>query len=215
MTVELHGYSYSVYVRIARLALEEKGVVYTRVEVDPFAEQVPARYLAMHPFRRVPTLVHDGFVLYETAAITCYVDEAFAGPALRPDGAKSRARMRQIISVIDSYGYWPMVRQVFSHCVWRPRLGSAANSDEIRAGLQASARVLFALDALASDGRYLVDDGISLADIHLAPMVAYLTAASEGRVLLSDYPRLSAWWRHMAHRRAVVDTDPGLPAPKP
>ena len=80
MPLVLHGYRYSVYVRIVRLALAEKGVAYDRVEVNPFAPDVPASYLALHPFGRVPTLVHDDFALYETGAITRYVDRAFAGP---------------------------------------------------------------------------------------------------------------------------------------
>ena len=46
MSLVLHGYRYSVYVRIARLALAEKGVAYDRVEVNPFAPDVPASYLA-------------------------------------------------------------------------------------------------------------------------------------------------------------------------
>ena len=70
MSLVLHGYRYSVYQRIARLTLEEKGVAYQQVEVNPFATDVPAAYLALHPFGRVPALVHDGFALYETAAIT-------------------------------------------------------------------------------------------------------------------------------------------------
>ena len=86
MSLVLHGYHYSVYNRIARLALAEKGVAYDRVEVNPFAD-IPAEYLALHPFGRVPTLVHDGFVLYETGAITRYVDRTFAGPALQPGDA--------------------------------------------------------------------------------------------------------------------------------
>src|SRR5271169_5490798 len=123
MTVVLHGYHYSVYVRVARLALAEKGVAYARAEVDPFAPDVPSAYLAMHPFRRVPVLVHGDFVLYETGAITRYVDEAFPGPRLQPTALRERARMTQIISIVDAYTYWPMVRQMYSHSVFRPRVG--------------------------------------------------------------------------------------------
>src|SRR5215831_20733088 len=104
MPLMLHGYRYSVYVRIARLVLAEKGVAYDRVEVNPFALPVPADYLALHPFGRVPTLVHDGFVLYETGAIIRYVDRSFAGPALQPDSPRTLARMDQLIGIIDSYG---------------------------------------------------------------------------------------------------------------
>src|SRR5689334_25046846 len=99
MSLVLHGYRYSVYVRIARLTLAEKGVAYDRVEVNPFAPDPPASYLALHPFNRVPTLVHDGFVLYETGAITRYIDRAFPGPALQPTGPHALARMDQIIGI--------------------------------------------------------------------------------------------------------------------
>src|SRR5215472_9989752 len=135
MSLVLHGYHYSVYNRIARLALVEKGVPYQQVEVNPFAPDVPAAYLALHPFGRVPTLVHDGFALYETQAITRYIDRAFAGPSLQPAGPKALARMDQIIAVVDAYAYWPLVRQVFSHAVFGPRLGRPTNRDEIARGL--------------------------------------------------------------------------------
>ena len=103
MSVVLHGYRYSVYTRIARLALAEKGVPYERVEVNPFAADMPARYLDLHPFGRVPTLVHDGFALYETQAIARYIDRAFPGAALQPADPKVLARMDQILGIVDSY----------------------------------------------------------------------------------------------------------------
>src|SRR5215813_1099015 len=114
------------------MVLVEKGVSYSRVEVNPFALDMPKQYLDLHPFRRVPTLVHDDFVLYETVAITRYIDESFEGPPLQPAGARRRARMAQIISIIDAYAYWPMVRQLFSHRVFRPRFGGAVDAAEIR-----------------------------------------------------------------------------------
>ena len=84
MTVKLHGYHYSVYNRIVRIALAEKKVTYTSVEVNPFQQPIPEQYRAMHPFLRVPTLVHDDFILYETSPITRYIDDSFDGPDLQP-----------------------------------------------------------------------------------------------------------------------------------
>jgi glutathione S-transferase len=98
LSLVLHGYRYSVYLRIARVVLAEKGAAYRQVEVNPFAADMPNEYLNLHPFRRVPTLVHDDFVLYETEAITRYIDEALPGPALQPTESRQRARMAQIIS---------------------------------------------------------------------------------------------------------------------
>jgi len=71
MALVLHGFRYSVYVRVARIALAEKALAYEHVEIDPFAPDMPTEYLDLHPFRRVPTLVDGDFVLYETGAITC------------------------------------------------------------------------------------------------------------------------------------------------
>lgn len=211
MAIELHGYQYSVYSWIARLALHEKGVGYNWVEVNPFAEDLPASYLATHPFKRVPTLNHAGFALYETGAITRYVDEAFDGPRLQPAGPRERARCSQIMSIVDSYAYWPLVRQVFSHGVFRPLMRLEANESEFRRGLAAAPRVLAALETIAGDEQYLCGNQLSLADIHLAPMIGYFVLADEGRALLQTYPRLSEWWSELSNRSTFVTTTPRLP----
>jgi glutathione S-transferase len=210
MSLVLHGYRYSVYNRIARLALAEKGVAYDRIEVNPFAPDVPASYLALHPFGRVPTLVHDGFALYETGAIIRYVDRAFPGPALQPTGPRALARMDQVIGIVDSYGYWPMVRQVFAPRVFRARTGQPVDEVEITRGMAASAKVLAALEALVGDR--LADD-LTLADLHLGAMMAYFTLAPEGAAALSRHTRLAAWWSRISARPSFAATDPGLPQP--
>lgn len=213
MALALHGYRYSVYVRIARLVLKEKGLAYEQVEVNPFAADVPADYLALHPFGRVPTLVHDSFALYETGAITRYVDRAFPGPALQPADPKRLARMDQIMGVVDAYAYWPLVRQVFVHDVVRPHMGTAGDAAELEKGLEAAAKVLDALEALAAADPWLTGPDISLADLHLGAMVAYFAQSPRGAELLAARPRLAAWWRRLGERPSFVSTEPGLPVP--
>ena len=213
MVLILHGYRYSVYVRIVRLVLAEKGLAYEQVEVNPFAADVPADYLALHPFGRVPTLVHDGFALYETGAITRYVDRAFPGPALQPADPKWLARMDQIMGVVDAYAYWPLVRQVFVHDVVRPHMGTASDAAELEKGLEAAAKVLDALEALAAADPWLTGPDISLADFHLGATVAYFAQSPRGAELLAARPRLAAWWRRLGVRPSFVATEPGLPVP--
>ncbi len=208
MTVELIGYSPSVYLRIARAVLVEKGVGFAHVEVDPFGE-VPGWYLALQPFGRVPVLRHGDFVVYETAAICRYVDAAFAGVRLVPEEARAAARMQQVIGVVDSYGYWPMVRQVFAHAVFRPRMGEAGDAGEVAAGLAASARVLGALEELV-EGEWMAGDRLSLADLHLGPMMAYFVAAPEGAAMLEGFPRLAGWWGRVRGRGSLVGSGVGL-----
>ncbi|HSH99189.1 MAG TPA: glutathione S-transferase family protein [Reyranella sp.] len=206
MALVLHGYRYSVYLRIVRLTLAEKGVAYDRVEVNPFASDVPAAYLALHPFGRVPTLVHDGFVLYETGAITRYIDRALAGPALQPREPRALARMDQIIGIVDSYAYWPMVRQVFAQRVFRQGSGQPFDEAEIARGLAAAPRVLAALEPLVGEG------APTLADLHLGAMMAYFVLAPEGAAQLQEHPRLAAWWARHSARPSFAATDPSLPA---
>ncbi|MGI9407330.1 MAG: glutathione S-transferase family protein [Hyphomicrobiaceae bacterium] len=210
MPVDLHGYKYSVYAWIARFVLHEKGVDYRWVEVDPFADDVSADYLAMHPFCRVPTLADGDFVLYETGAITRYIDEAFEGPALQPGQPRERARMCQIISIVDSYAYWPLVRQVFSHGFFGPRMERTSDPAEFRQGLEAAPRVLGALEGLAGGGPFLIGDAPSLADLHLAPMIAYFVMTEDGRTIFDRHERLQTWWRSISGRSAFAETKPDL-----
>jgi glutathione S-transferase len=210
MALVLHGFRFSVYVRIARIALAEKGLAYEHVEIDPFVPDVPVEYLDLHPFKRVPVLVDGDFVLYETEAITRYIDEAFPGPILQPTEPRHRARMAQIISIIDSYGYTSMVRQVAGERVFARFRGRQPDESLIRTGLERSLRVLDALEAITPGSSPIAGGAIwSLADFHLAPMMAYYTAAPEGAEALARHPKLSAWWRAILERKSLVETNPG------
>jgi glutathione S-transferase len=205
--VHLHGYRYSAYTRIARLALLLKDVEHRTVEVDPFAE-LPEAYLALHPFGRVPVLTHGAFTLFETSAITRYVDRAFAGRRLQAEGAAALARMDQVISVVDAYAYRPMVRQVASHGFFRPFFGEKSSREEIDAGLEASAKVLSFLDAVAGEGLVLNGNDLTLADCHLAPMIDYFVRAEQGKTALASHRALQGWWDRISVLDVLKATDP-------
>lgn len=208
MSVTLHGAAYSVYVRIARLALEEKGVPYRLNEVDIFAEGGPeAAHRARHPFGKIPALEHNGFALYETAALCRYVDEAFDGPALQPREVRTRARMAQIVGLLDSYGYRNMVWSVFVELSGDTAQEGRTDRATVEAGLERSAVVLAELARLG-DGPFLSGDTLTLADLHAAPMLAYLMVPEEGRALVTQHPRMAAWAEAMSSRPSVIATRP-------
>ena len=110
---------------------------------------------------------HDGFSLYETVAITRYVDEAFPGPALMPSDVKRRARVAQVFSVLDSYGWQPMVITVFVQRVVMPMRGGKPDQGAIDAALPQAGQVLAAVEELTDGGEFLVGGALSLADLHL------------------------------------------------
>lgn len=204
----LHGFRYSVYVRAVRLALEERGLAYEMNEVNPFAE-APA--LNPHPMNRVPVLDHGTFRLHETAAILTHVARAFPGPPLIPEEAAAQARMVQVQGITDAYAYWPMVRLVYSAGVFAPALGQERDGEAVARGLAMAQPVLAMLETIAAEGRVLDGACLTLADLHLAPMIAAFTAAPEGYRALAARPALHGWWQAMVGRRSLARTDPGLP----
>lgn len=210
MAVLLHGYRLSVYTRVAQLVLIEKAVSFQIVEIDPFDPELAAALSKLTPFGRVPILDHDDTRIYETLAIAQYVNDAFAGPDLVPSNPLAKARMFQVISIVNSYAYWPLVRQVFSHRVLRPLMGEDRDETAITSGLAESIKVLGALDDLCHEGRVLDPDHLTLADLFLVPMVDYFSRAPEGAALLTNCPQLTRWWAAVSQRYSVLQTRPDL-----
>lgn len=211
----LYGAAYSVYVRAARLALAEKGVAYKLVEVDIFGA-VPDWYARLHPFGRIPAFEHDGFRLYEAGAIMRYVDEAFGPssehPALMPTDARGRARVAQIMSVADAYLYRPLVWDIYVERCDAPADGRAPDEAKIAAAIPCVATCFAAIEALMapqdskSAGPYVLGAQLTLADLHLAPMISIGVRAAEGAALLARRPRLAAWWSDMRQRPSLAAT---------
>src|ERR1700732_3526562 len=129
------GAPYSAYVRAVRLALEEKGVYYELVPVDIFSSTGAPEYKARHPFGKIPAFEHAGFRLYEAEAIHRDIDEAFPGPALQPSDPRGRARMTQVISILDSYAYRTLVWDIYVERVSRPARGFPTDEPKIAAAL--------------------------------------------------------------------------------
>ena len=200
----VYGADYSVYVRIVRLTLFEKGVDYDLVPVDIFASGGPPEdYLERHPFGRIPAFEHDGFRLYETGAIVRYVDEAFPGPPLQPDDVRSRAVMNQIIGLLDAYAYRPIVWDVAVERLER----RPPDEKRIAEGLRKADVALRALTALKRPGPWMLGEQLTLADLHAGPMLAYFRKVPEGQALLATHPKVEACWTRLAGRPSFAATE--------
>jgi glutathione S-transferase len=205
--IKLLGLSISVYTRIARIALEEKGIDYELEEVDIFADAgPPADYLALNPFATIPCMLHGDFVLYETSAITHYIDEITPTVSLQPSMPIERARMNQIIGMLDSYCYRPMVWDVYVQRIVVPVGGGEADEACIAAALSGIRSALKQLDQWRGEGGFLVGQALSLADLHLYPMLSYFIETPEGNAMLDTFPQLRQWMRQMQLRHSVRAT---------
>ncbi len=201
------GAAYSVYVRAVRLALAEKGVTYRLEEVDIFAAGgPPPGYLERHPFARIPAFEHDGFRLYEATAISLYVDEAFEGPPLMPEHPRARARVHQLLGILDNYAYRTLVWDIFIERVQVPQSGGSPDEARIAAALLRARTCLAALESLMGEGPWLAGERLSLADLRAVPFFALVRQAPEGARLLADTPGLARWFEAMAARPSAVAT---------
>lgn len=206
-TVTLFGLRRSVYTRIARLALEEKAVPYALEEVEIFGPSgVPPEHLERHPFGRIPVLRHGQLMLYETSAISRYVDERFPGVPLQPNDAVARARMNQTIGLLDAYAYRPMVWGVFVQRVLVAQSGGVPNEGEIAASLATAATALRALADLLADQPFFAGESLSLADLHAYPVLRCFALAREGEAMLIAHRGLQRWFESLRSRDSVVRT---------
>jgi glutathione S-transferase len=124
-----------------------------------------------------------------------------------PATPRARARANQIMSIIDNYGYVPLVRDIFVERVRSSAHGRSADEAKIAAAMPLAETCLRALEELADpEGPYLTGSEVSLADLHAAPMFAYFSMAKEGTALLSACPRMTRWWQVIRSRPSMTAT---------
>lgn len=211
----LYGPHFSTYVRSARLALEEKGAAYRLEEPDIFGDpKAKAAHLARHPFGKIPAFEHEGFTLFETGAIMRYVDEAFPGPHLQPSEARDRARMTQVLGIVDSYAYPSWITGIVIPRLRAARAGVAVDEAVIEEAISRARTSVETLDKLLDDKAYFAGDTISLADLHVVPIYYYFAKTPEGEKLLGPAANLARWWTAMAARPSTDKTIPALPDQK-
>ena len=207
----IYGPTYSTYTRSVLLALEEKGVPYRLEEINILeGENQTPEYLSRQPFAKVPAFVHNGFELFETTAILLYVDEAFDGPDLQPNAPRERAKMTQVIGIINAYAYSACIGACVTQRLIMPLLGEKPDEDVVAAAVQQATTSFEALEAIIDGKEFLVGDNLSLADLFVVPVCDYFSQTPEGEVILGKTPKLKRWWDAISQRESVVKTKPVL-----
>ena len=191
----IYGLTASTYVRTVRLLLEEIGAEYTLKSVNIFnGESQSPEYLAKHPFGKVPTLEVDGELLYETAAITEYLDTVLAERKLSTATPMLQARMRQIMAIIDNYLYAPAIGTIVIQSLIIPSQGGKTDEAKVKNAIAPTQTALKAIESIATGSQYLLGDNLSIADFYLIPIFVYLAQTPEFDVLTAETPKLRTWW---------------------
>jgi RNA polymerase-associated protein len=160
----------------ARIALEEKGLVWETREVD-LADKPPEVLALNPPAGAVPVLVVDGQAIPESMVILPYLEDRFPSPALLPADPAARARLRLLVDRAGPLG--PAGYKLVK------------GAPEERPAAEALVReTLRALEPRVAEQGYLGGD-FSLADAAVAPFVARLPAHLRAAAL--DLPRLARW----------------------
>jgi len=227
MLILHHGWRSSASRRV-RLCLAEKGLAYDSRIVDMIrGEQHSPAYLVMNPNGVVPTLVHDGRVLYESSVIAEYLDEVFPEPPIRPADPYQRAVMRNFVRWTDEKCLphlivfnWSIAMQPvasrWSEDELAQRLARVPSSerreawtrvarrpytdDEKAAAMRGLVALLDRMEAMLAEtgSGWLVGGAFSLADIAAAPFV--MRIGELNAEALAAHAAVTAWWARMRAR---------------
>ena len=194
--VTLFGFPRSTYVQIAGLVLTHKEVPYAFHDLE--AEMNTPSHLALHPFERVPILRHGDFTIYETAAITAYVDDVFDGQKLTPGDPHQRGRMNQWISAINGYYYPYLIYHVSHERNVFPQLGIPSDEKVVAHALPKVETCLQVMDRELSHGKeFLLGAQVMLADFYMLPMIHAFGFSPEAQALYPNFPAICAWREQM------------------
>lgn len=205
-TLTLLGDERSTYTRTARMALAEKGVAYTHLPVAPRTPEV----LAVNPFGRIPVLRDGPIGLYETSAILRYLDEAFEGPPLLPAGPTDVARCEQWVSLVNGHLYDTMSKRYVLQYIFPKGAGGTPDRAVIDPAVVEMRQQLAVLEQAYGQRDYLVGTTLTMADLFVAPLLAYLPLFAEGRQLLGDCPNIRRAQAVLAERPSFKATAPAL-----
>ncbi len=203
----LYGIPGSPFLRSVEMGFREKGQAY-RVHAMAPADSRGEEHTRRHPFQRVPVMDHGDFRLYETQAILRYLDDLFPEPPFEPADPVAVARMNQLVGVNDWYVF-PQVSAalVFPRLIGPALMGLTPDEAAIAAAVPKAKVCIAEIERLLGDGPFMAGRQLTLADLMLAPQLAYFGATPEGREMLMD-TRLERWLARMNERPSMQATLP-------
>ena len=198
MTLIFYGAPMST-ATLTELVLEELAIPHERVTIDlTKGDTKKPEFLKLNPNGKVPVLVHDGTVIFESAAIAMYLGETFGvEKKLYPAAGPLRGEaMKWIVwtnvSLGDAVG-----RYTRNTMDWYPK--EQHNAAAGAAGMADILEHLGILDKHLADRAYVLGADYSLADAHLNSFVDWLRHM---KLDLAAFPHLVAWGTRCCERPA-------------
>lgn len=195
------GRDNSVNVQKPLWCLEEMGIAYERRDAGgAFGIVDTPEYRALNPNGLVPTMVEDGFILWESNAIVRYLAAKHSAGNLWPVDLRIRAEADRWMEWQNTT-LWPALRPVFWNLIRTPV--DQRDPDEMEASRLKSAQVLGILDAHLATRAFVAGDDFTMGDIPVGCGVWRWMALPIERPPL---PNLQRWFDALAQRPAFAKT---------
>lgn len=179
--------------RIARVMLEEIGEPYDAKVLDYGTTMKAPGYLAINPMGKVPTVVHDGRVITEAAAICTYMAVAFPEKGLMADDTAAFFRWM-------FFAAGPLEQAVVNTSFgWKP----ATPQDAGRTGYGCLEDVTRTLTGHLETHDYIADGRFTAADVYVGSQVGWGLAFKT----LPANDTLIAYWDRIKDRPARLAAD--------
>ena len=176
---------------------KELGLNYEHlpIEIGDAGARTP-EFLAINPNGRLPVIVDDGFVLFESLAITLYLAKKHAPGKLYPGSLQGEARAWQwslwaVTEVDRGVNIWSL------HAVRLPPGERDAGKRE--EALKVLAAPFKVLDAAVAKQPYLLGGDFTVADLNVAAVVSRAIEMD-----MPETPRVADWLRRCFARPAAV-----------
>lgn len=150
--------------RIVRWMLEEVGEPYDTVLTG--WDRKPTALLDANPLGKVPTIVHDGVVVTEAAAICAYLAEAFPAAGLAAEGAERAPYYRWLFFTAGPVEA-AMTDRVLGVTV--------APEREAMVGYASFERVVDTFEAAVAAHDYIAGNRFTAADVYVGSAVGWFT----------------------------------------
>lgn len=191
----------SIFARRVRIALLEKQIEATLVEVDMKnkAHRSP-EFLAMNPYGRVPVLEDEGLVLSESTAILEYLEAKYPEAPLVPSDARGRGLCAMHMKLCDLQLGTETGPLIFPLRFLPRERWDEAVMEKAR---QRISRHLDIVEMQLGDREWLVDDRYTLVEVCYTPLVEFFGLAG-----ITAPPTVHRWIGRMLARPSALATKP-------
>jgi glutathione S-transferase len=232
MAFKLYNAPQSTCSQRVRFVFNAKKLPFEEVRLNLLeGDQLKPDYLRLNPNGVVPTLDHDGAIIFDSTVIIEYLDEISPNGTFTPEDPVERARMRALMHFIDEMPA-AAVRVPTFNLAFLPRFQKMSREDfvamaeskplrrefmltmgqtgfpkpEMEAALARLRRAYERMDAeiKRSGGPWLLGRSITLADVAVMP--ALVRMHDLGMPDWQDLPRVVTWFDNIRAQAAFRPT---------